>query len=63
MNLARELILPEPEANNHFSKIASNYKELRTTDVDHIKHIKNKLDRESEIDIADIGCGDGRYSL
>ena len=63
MNLARELALTEPKANNHFSKIASNYKELRTTDNDHIEYIKNLLDRESEINIADIGCGDGRYSL
>ena len=55
MDLTRELILTEPKSNNHFSKIASNYKELRTTDVDHIKHIKNHLDKESEIDIADIG--------
>jgi len=63
MNLTREFVLTEPESNNHFSKIASNYKELRTTDADHIKYIKNHLDKESEIDIADIGCGDGRYSL
>jgi len=63
MNLARELILTEPKSNNHFSKIASNYKELRTTDVDHIKHIKNLFAKEYELDIADIGCGDGRYSL
>ena len=63
MNLSREFALTEPEANNHFSKIASKYKKLRTTDVDHIKYIKNHLDKESEIDIADIGCGDGRYSL
>ena len=57
MNLTRELILTEPKSNNHFSKIASNYKELRTTDADHIKHIKNLLEKESEIDIADVGCG------
>jgi len=63
MNLTRELILTEPKSNNHFSKIASNYKELRTTDADHIKYIKTHLDNESELDIADIGCGDGRYSL
>ena len=44
MDLVRELILTEPKANNHFSKIASNYKELRTTDSDHIKHIKKSLE-------------------
>jgi len=63
MNLARELIHTEPKSNNHFSIIASNYKELSTTDADLIKYIKNHLDKESELDIADIGCGDGRYSL
>jgi len=63
MNLTRELVVTKQKSKNHFSKIASNYKELRTTDVDHIKYIKNHLDKKSEIVIADIGCGDGRYSL
>jgi ubiquinone/menaquinone biosynthesis C-methylase UbiE len=63
MNLTRELVVTEKKSNSHFSKIASNYKELRTTDADHIKYIKNCLGKESEITIADIGCGDGRYSL
>ena len=63
MNLTPEFVVPEKKSNIHFSKIASNYKELRTTDVDHIKYIKNHLGKESKINIADIGCGDGRYSL
>ena len=63
MNLTRELVVTEKKSNNHFSKIASNYKELRTTDVDHIQYIKKQLDKKSEITIADVGCGDGRYSL
>ena len=41
MNLSREFALTEPEANNHFSKIASNYKELRTTDVEHKTYKKS----------------------
>ncbi|MGY5150606.1 MAG: class I SAM-dependent methyltransferase [Candidatus Nitrosopumilus sp. bin_68KS] len=63
MNISRELIVTEKKSNNHFSKIASNYKELRTTDVDHIEYIKHRLDKKTKINIADIGCGDGRYSL
>ena len=49
MNLTRELVVTEKKSNSHFSKIASNYKELRTTDADHIKYIKNCLGKESEI--------------
>lgn len=63
MNIAQDLLVSENNANDHFSKIASNYKELRTTDVDHIEYIKKLLDKKSNIDIADVGCGDGRYSL
>ena len=59
MNLIPELIAPEKKSNIHFSKIASNYKELRTTDIDHIKYIKNHLGKESKINIADIACGSG----
>ena len=63
MNITRELVVTEKKSDKHFSKIASNYKELRTTDVDHIAYIKNHLDKQTEITLADIGCGDGRYSL
>lgn len=63
MNIAQDLLVSENNANDHFSKIASYYKELRTTDVDHIEYIKKLLDKKSNIDIADVGCGDGRYSL
>jgi ubiquinone/menaquinone biosynthesis C-methylase UbiE len=63
MNTAQDLFAPENNANDHFSKIASNYKELRTTDVDHIEYIKKILNKKSELNIADVGCGDGRYSL
>jgi len=63
MNVRQDLLVSENNTNDHFSKIASNYKELRTTDVDHIEYIKKLLDKKSKINIADVGCGDGRYSL
>ena len=63
MNVQQDLLVSENNANDHFSKIAPNYKELRTTDVDHIEYIKKLLDKKSQINIADVGCGDGRYSL
>jgi ubiquinone/menaquinone biosynthesis C-methylase UbiE len=63
MNLTRELVVTEKKSNSHFSKIASNYKELRTTDVDHIEYIKKQISGKNKMNIADVGCGDGRYSL
>ncbi len=63
MNIVQDLLVSENNTNDHFSKIASNYKELRTTDVDHIEYIKQIFDKKSKITIADVGCGDGRYSL
>lgn len=63
MNAQQDLLVSENSANDHFSKIAPNYMELRTTDVDHIEYIKKLLIKKSKINIADVGCGDGRYSL
>ncbi len=34
-----------------------------TLDTEPILHITNKLKQKSKINMADIGCGDGRYSL
>ncbi len=62
MNM-KEIAVNENNTNDHFSKIASKYRSLRTTDLDPILHIKNKLNVKSRISIADVGCGDGRYSL
>jgi ubiquinone/menaquinone biosynthesis C-methylase UbiE len=56
-------LLVQQKSNSHFSKIASKYKDLRTTDVDHIQYIVNQLSKKSKISMADIGCGDGRYSV
>ena len=63
MNVTQDLLVSENNANDHFSKITSNYKELRTTDVDYIEYIKKLLVKKSNINIADVGCGDGCYSL
>ena len=48
---------------DHFSKIASKYRSMRTTDTKPILHIKNRLNGKTKINLADVGCGDGRYSL
>lgn len=47
----------------HFSKIANQYSYLRTTDLEPIVYIRNKLKELPEIQAADVGCGTGRYSL
>jgi ubiquinone/menaquinone biosynthesis C-methylase UbiE len=47
----------------HFSNIASKYRSVRTLDTKPILYIKDKLKEKSKINMADIGCGDGRYSL
>ncbi len=48
---------------NHFSSIASKYRSVRTLDTEPVSHITNQIKGKSKINIADIGCGDGRYSL
>ena len=48
---------------NHFSNVATKYRSVRTLDIKPILHIKDKLKEKSKISMADIGCGDGRYSL
>ncbi len=47
----------------HFSTIASKYRNVRTLDTKPISYIKDKLKEKSKIHMADIGCGNGRYSL
>jgi len=61
--MTEEIAISENETYRHFSKIASKYRQLRTTDTDHIRYIKDRLNGKSKISIADVGCGDGRYSL
>jgi len=47
---------------DHFSTIASKYQSVRTLDLEPIVYIQDKLKQKSKINMADIGCGDGRYS-
>ena len=56
-------VIAKNNADEHFSKIASEYRGLRTTDLDHIQHIKNQLSDKPGMNMADVGCGDGRYSI
>ncbi len=62
-NFPKEIAVSEKHTYNHFSKIASKYRKLRTTDSEPILFIKNRLNGKSKINLADVGCGDGRYSL
>ena len=48
---------------HHFSKVAHNYRDLRTTDLAPILFINKKLKKLSQIKAIDIGCGAGRYDL
>ena len=61
--IQNESIVDKNVMYDHFSKIASNYRMVRTTDTKPILHIKNRLNGKTRINIADVGCGDGRYSL
>jgi len=61
--MAKEITINENDAYRHFSKLATKYRNLRITDVEPILYIKNKLKEKSKISLADVGCGDGRYSL
>lgn len=47
----------------HFSEIAPAYRHLRTTDLEPIRIICQKLRGLKPVTAADIGCGDGRYDL
>jgi len=48
---------------DHFSQVASIYSQYRTFDHELINYITKKLASMSNIVAADIGCGDGRYSI
>jgi ubiquinone/menaquinone biosynthesis C-methylase UbiE len=47
----------------HFSRVAHEYKDLRTTDLEPILFIKETLQDQTKIDAADVGCGAGRYDM
>jgi len=48
---------------DHFTRLASFYSQNRTFDHEAINYITKKLAPLSNITAADIGCGDGRYSI
>jgi len=58
-----EVTINKQDVHDHFSAVASKYRNIRTLDTEPIKHIKNQINGKSKINMADIGCGDGRYSL
>jgi ubiquinone/menaquinone biosynthesis C-methylase UbiE len=47
----------------HFSEIAPAYRTVRITDLEPIQIISQKLNDLTTVKAADVGCGDGRYSL
>ena len=57
------LINAQQDMNDHFSRVATLYKDIRTTDLEPIAFIRDRLNGEHSIKAADIGCGAGRYCL
>lgn len=47
----------------HFSQVAREYSNLRTTDADPVIFIKGSLKTLPKIEAADVGSGSGRYDL
>ncbi len=56
-------MLDDRGTREHFTKIASAYGGVRTTDVEPVRFICERLDGLGAIKAADVGCGDGRYDL
>jgi len=63
LNTQNEIKLQSQNMYDHFSTIASKYQSVRTLDTKPISYIKDKLKEKSKINMADVGCGDGRYAL
>ena len=47
----------------HFSQVAPDYRQARTTDEEPIAFIRESLQHLPEVEAADVGCGAGRYDL
>lgn len=47
----------------HFSRIADKYNDIRTTDHEPIEHIRDLFSKYERCVAVDIGCGPGRYAL
>ncbi len=48
--------------NRHFSRVSTQYRDLRTTDVEPIQYIAERLGSLSDVRAVDAGCGAGRYT-
>ena len=48
---------------DHFTEIATDYNDLRYTDMEPIKFLREKLTGLNYTRGVDVGCGSGRYSL
>ncbi len=48
---------------DHFSAIAPRYSGLRTTDLEVITRVIEKLPARQPLRIVDVGCGSGRYDI
>ena len=51
------------QVDEHFAKIASAYRDARTTDLEPILYIKELIGDSGPLVAADVGCGAGRYDL
>lgn len=61
-NTKNEINKNKQSMNYHFSSIASKYRSIRTLDLEPVLYIKNQMNGKTKINMADVGCGDGRYS-
>ena len=47
----------------HFSTIASQYNDLRTTDLEVVDFVTDVLPADRHLRVVDVGCGSGRYDI
>jgi ubiquinone/menaquinone biosynthesis C-methylase UbiE len=51
------------DIDEHFSKVAEKYNDIRRTDHEPIAHIRNLFSKYERCEALDVGCGPGRYAL
>jgi len=51
------------DMDEHFSRVAAKYNDVRTTDRQPIEYIQALLSKYEKCFAVDVGCGPGRYSL